>query len=85
MHTSIYIYAEDALLKQIRVAQWSVSGSMLSEIAEILAKEMGIADWKCSNGFLEKFKKQQNIYGTKTTYQVTAGEVVSVGQDAFDD
>jgi len=38
---------------------------MLSEIAEILAKEMGIADWKCSNRFLEKFKKQQNIYGTK--------------------
>jgi len=64
MRTSVYTDVEEALLKwfkQTRAAQLSISGPMLAEIAESLVKEMGLLDWKCSNGFLERFKKPHNI------------------------
>ena len=83
MRTSVYTDVEEALLKwfkQTRAAQLPISGPMLAEIAESLAKEMGLLDWKCSNGFLERFKKRHNI-----AFKVAAGEAASVEQAAVDD
>ena len=76
MRTSAYGEIDDALLKwfkQTRSAQMPVSGPMLAEIAERFAREPNMPDWKCSNGFLERFKKCHNI-----TFKVAAGEAASV-------
>lgn len=83
MRTSSYASIDDALLKwfkQTRSSQLPVSGPLLAEVSERIAAEMGLADWKCSNGFLERFKKRHSI-----VFKVAAGEASSVEQDAVDD
>jgi predicted transcriptional regulator len=45
------------------------TSSRLAEIAERLAKEMDMPEWKCSNGFLKRFKKRHNI-----TFKLAASE-----------
>jgi len=83
MRSSAYGDLEDGLLqwfKQTRSALMPVSGPMLAEVAERLAKEMNMPDWKCSNGFLERFKKRHSI-----TFKVAAGEAASVEGAAVND
>jgi len=83
MCSSAYGYHEDGLLqwfKQTRSALMPVSGPMLAEVAERLAKEMNMPDWKCSNSFLERFKKRHSI-----TFKVAAGEAASVEAAAVTD
>jgi len=41
-----------------RAAHLPVGGPMLAEVSERLAKEMGLSEWKCSNGFLKLFLEQ---------------------------
>ena len=41
---------------------------------------MGIADWNCFNGFLERFKKRHGI-----TFKAAAGESAAVDSDIVDD
>ena len=51
---------------------------MLAEVSEHLAKEMGMAEWKCSNSFLECIKKRHNI-----TFKFAAGEAASLQQSSM--
>jgi len=83
MRKSSYVDIEDALLKwfkQTRSSQLPVSGPILAEVAERLAKEMGQTEWKCSAGFLDRFKKRHNI-----AFKVAAGEAGSVDKQTVDD
>jgi len=47
---------------------------MRAQVAESLAKEMGLSQWKCSNKFLECLNKWHN-----TAFKVTTGGAASVG------
>ena len=83
LRLSPYDSLEQGLLKWFKQTQASlfpVSGPLLAEIAERLAKEMGIADWNCSNGFLERLKKRHVI-----TFKAAAGESAAVDSDIVDD
>ena len=83
LRLSPYDSLEQGLLKwfkQTRASLLPVSGPLLAEIAERLAKEMGITDWNCSNGFLERFKKRHGI-----TFKAAAGESAAVDSDIVDD
>jgi len=53
---------------------------MLAEVAESLAQKMDLSEWKCSNGFLEHFKKHHN-----TAFKVAAEEAASIEHDAVND
>jgi len=79
MRTSVYTDVEEALLKWFKTlaAQLPISGPMLAEIAESLAKEMGLHDWKCSNGFLERFK---NVITLRSRLQQERQPVLSKQQ-----
>ena len=82
MRTSAYGEIDDALpkwFKQTRSVQMPVSGPMLAEIAERFPKELNMPDWKCSNGFLERFKKRH------ITFKVAAGEAASIEGEAVED
>ena len=64
MRPSIYKDVDDGLLEwynRQKSAQAEISGPMLMEAAEMVAREIGIIDWSCSNGFLERFKKRHGI------------------------
>lgn len=80
---SPYTNIDEALTKwfqQVRSAGIPVSGPVLGEAAEKIANEMGMTEWKCSNGFLERFKKRHNI-----SFKVISGESASVNPDTIND
>ena len=55
---------DDALLRwfsSARLENVTISGPILTAKAESLAEDLGYSDWKCSAGWLDRFKKRHNI------------------------
>ena len=50
--------AVDSWFKKARAGACPISGPILSARAEQLAKKLGMTEWKCSPGWLERFKKR---------------------------
>ncbi|XP_072574493.1 ARL14 effector protein isoform X3 [Paramormyrops kingsleyae] len=83
MRKSTYDDVEDALflwLKQARSLGAPVSGPILKEKAVRLAVELGHNDFKCSDGWLDRFKKRRAVI-----FRVLSGESVSVPQELATD
>ena len=57
-----------------------LSGPMLQEKALSYAKELGNAEYKASNGWLESFRKRHNI-----AFNVISGEAADVSSETIDD
>uniref|UniRef100_A0A023GKX0 Putative tigger transposase n=1 Tax=Amblyomma triste TaxID=251400 RepID=A0A023GKX0_AMBTT len=79
---SKYPEVEGALLqwlKNARSANLPVNGPALTAKAEALALQMGHKDFKCSNGWLERFKKRHGV-----TSKTIVGESAAVSRDTVD-
>lgn len=64
MRTATYENVEDALLKRftsVRDQNLPISGQMLTTKAEEFAKRLDHLEFKCSNGWLDRFKDRHNI------------------------
>ncbi|XP_064479166.1 tigger transposable element-derived protein 4-like [Ornithodoros turicata] len=66
-------------LKNARSANLPVHGPVLIAKAEALALQLGMPDFKCSNGWLERFKKRHAVRSTPIN-----GESGAVNQDTVD-
>ncbi|XP_064462709.1 tigger transposable element-derived protein 4-like [Ornithodoros turicata] len=66
-------------LKNARSANLPVHGPVLIAKAEALALQLGMPDLKCSNGWLERFKKRHAVRSTPIN-----GESGAVNQDTVD-
>jgi len=79
MRTADHPDVEAALIKWHRMARdrnVPISGHMLQSKAIELSEELGVADFKCSLGWLTRFKQRHNI-----SYRVICGEAKSVSVD----
>ena len=56
-----------------------VTGPLMKTKAEEIASTLGIADWQCSNGWLTRFKKRNNIL-----VKTVCGERKSVDEESTD-
>ncbi|KAK8758167.1 hypothetical protein V5799_004198 [Amblyomma americanum] len=77
-----YPEVEGALLewlKNARNANLPIHGPALTAKAEALALQMGHNDFKCSNGWLERFKKRHGV-----TSKSIVGESAAVNRDTID-
>lgn len=66
--------------QQCRANKISISGSILQEKSLIFAKTLGIANFKSSNGWLEKFRKRHGI-----SFRKICGEGASVPESSCDE
>lgn len=76
LRTAAHEDLEDALIKwisQARSLNTPLSGSLLLEKADCLAQKLGYSTFKCSNGWLERFKIRHNI-----TFKKVYGESARV-------
>ena len=76
MRTANFEDVEHALLKwfkNVRDQNLPISGPMLSAKAEEFAQRLDHSDFKCSNGWLDRFKERHNI-----TFKKICGESKSV-------
>lgn len=79
---SMYPEVERALLewlKNARSANLPVNGPALTAKAEALAAQMGKQDFKCSNGWLERFKRRHGV-----SSKSIVGESAAVDRDVVD-
>ncbi|XP_048364694.1 tigger transposable element-derived protein 4 [Sphaerodactylus townsendi] len=85
LRTALYTDLEEELLKWYRMAQGlnvTISGPMLRLRANAIAQKLGHSDFKCSNGWLDRFKSRYGLTfrsqsvlaagGTTTIAPVTA-------------
>ncbi|NXT18680.1 TIGD4 protein, partial [Syrrhaptes paradoxus] len=64
LRTAVYTDVEEALMKWYRVAQCldvPVNGPMLRLKANDFAQKLGHSDFKCSNGWLDRFKSRYGL------------------------
>ncbi|NXE18629.1 TIGD4 protein, partial [Ardeotis kori] len=64
LRTAFYTDLEEALIKWYRIAQClnlPVNGSMLRLKANDFAQKLGHSDFKCSNGWLDRFKSRYGL------------------------
>lgn len=83
MRTAEHPEVETALTKwmaQARERGWAVSGPILKEKAESLAKAMGIPDFVCSEGWLHRYKQRHDI-----TFKTVRGESRAAPEEAIAD
>ena len=83
MRTATYEDVEDAVLlwfKNIRGRNVPVSGSILQTKAEELAKELGHHDFRCSNGWLQRFKSRHGIAQKRICGESSSVSEVTVDQ-----
>ncbi|CAC5399120.1 Receptor-type tyrosine-protein phosphatase T,Tyrosine-protein phosphatase non-receptor type 22,Receptor-type tyrosine-protein phosphatase kappa,Receptor-type tyrosine-protein phosphatase F,Tyrosine-protein phosphatase 99A,Tyrosine-protein phosphatase Lar,Receptor-type tyrosine-protein phosphatase alpha,Receptor-type tyrosine-protein phosphatase epsilon,Receptor-type tyrosine-protein phosphatase gamma,Receptor-type tyrosine-protein phosphatase N2,Receptor-type tyrosine-protein phosphatase U,Receptor-type ty len=85
MRTATYENVEHALLKwftSVRDQNLPISGPMLTTKAEEFAKRLDHPEFKCSNGWLDRFKDRHNI-----TFKKICGEAksVDVNSEAMND
>lgn len=80
MRTANYEDVEHALLKwftSVRDQNVPISGPMLTAKAEEFASRLNHPDFKCSNGWLDRFKERHNI-----TFKKICGEAKSVNENS---
>jgi hypothetical protein len=76
MRTAAYADVEEALemwFAQARGQNIAISGPILQTKASLLAKELGHNDFKCSDGWLHRFKQRKGI-----SFRVIRGEAHDV-------
>ena len=74
---------DDALLcwfLSARLENVTVSGPILTAKAESLVEDLGYSDWKCSAGWLDRFKKRHNIVFKKVCGESKAVNAEDVHQ-----
>lgn len=83
LRTATYEDIENALmiwLRQARSNNLPIGGPILKEKAIALAKELGHHDFKCSDGWLDRFKKRREV-----TFRTVSGEANAAPQQIVDD
>lgn len=66
MRSGNYNEVEDCLFKWFTNESSSnraISGEILAEKSEEFAKKLGVSDFKCSSGYIDRFKKRRGITG----------------------
>jgi len=77
-----YPDVEEALVEWLTKARdqgWAISGPLLKEKAELIAKEKGHADFTCSEGWLTRFKNRHMI-----SFRSIRGESRAAPDEAID-
>lgn len=76
MRSGNYTEVEDCLYKwftNARSSNIAISSEILAEKSKEFAKKFGVSEFKCSSGFIDRFKKRRGI-----TYKAVCGESESV-------
>ncbi|XP_029464162.1 tigger transposable element-derived protein 4 [Rhinatrema bivittatum] len=78
LRTAFYTDLEEALMRWYRVAQClnvPVNGPMLRLKANDFAQELGHSDFKCSNGWLDRFKSRYGLVFRSQPVETAAGSL----------
>ncbi|NXA88486.1 TIGD4 protein, partial [Melanocharis versteri] len=85
LRTAFYADLEEALMKWYRIAQClnvPVNGPMLRLKANDFAQKLGHSDFKCSNGWLDRFKSRYGLVFRAQPVEAAASTAATTTSDA---